>query len=333
MDKTRIGVLGYGAIGRHHARNLATLEDVEFVGVGDPDAHTRAIVAEAGFKTFSSADEMLDTGLDGIILSVPTSMHYDMSLKCIDAGCAILVEKPIAMTVAQGLEIISKAKEKSVPLMIGYVERYNPAIVALREFMMSGGLGKIYGISARRLGTMPARIKDANVLIDIGVHDIDMAAFVLDATLELRSAQGGRAVLEDRLDFAFLALEGRGVPVHIESNWITPVKFRDVLVTGGNGLCHVDYVTQTAKFAAAREFPAVPTFEGVVEQYKMGEFVELPVKKEEPLRRELRIFAAGIRGGQLPDPALAIVSLRIAEEATVLIENRASHRDTGTSAC
>ncbi len=188
--------------------------------------------------------------------------------------------------------------------------------------MREGGLGEVLGISARRVGTMPARIKDANVLIDIGVHDIDIAAFLLDSDLILRSAQGGRAVLEDRLDFAFLALEARGVPIHIESNWITPVKIREVFVTGSNGLCHVDYVTQSARFAAARTFSAVETFEGIVGQYKMGEFVALPVEKEEPLRRELRTFIAGLSGATLPDPALSLVSLSVAEAATKAIDDQ-----------
>jgi UDP-N-acetylglucosamine 3-dehydrogenase len=322
LSRLRIGVVGYGAIGRHHARNLAALPDVELAGIAELDEAARAQAAGSGFRTFPTLAELLATGVDGVVLSVPTSLHHEFALQCLEAGIALLVEKPIALTVSQGREIIECARKKHTPLMVGYVERYNPAVVALREFMLGGGLGKIYGISARRLGAMPARIKDANVLIDIGVHDIDMAAFVLDAELVLRSAQGGRAILDDRVDFAFLALEGAGVPVHIESNWITPVKFRDVLVTGGNGLCHVDYVTQTARFAAAREFPAVASFEGVVEQYKTGEFVELSVEKEEPLRRELRTFAAGIRGAALPDPALALISLRIAEEATAMIESQ-----------
>ncbi len=169
------------------------LPDVDFAGVVDPDPDTRSQAAENGFNTFTSLSELLAIGVEGVVLSVPTSLHHTFALQCIDAGCAVLVEKPIAMTVSEGREIIERANQKHIPLMIGYVERYNPAIVALRDFMLSGGLGKIYGISARRLGTMPARIKDANVLIDIGVHDIDMAAFVLDAELTLRSAQGGRA--------------------------------------------------------------------------------------------------------------------------------------------
>lgn len=321
MERVRLAVVGYGAIGRHHARNLSSLEDVTFVGVVDENDEARAEAASFGYSTFSGLDAAIRSGLDAVILSVPTAIHYPLALECIASGLALLIEKPIAMTTQDGADIIRRAAEKNVPLMVGYVERYNPAVVALRTFMNEGGLGNIYGISARRVGTMPARIKDANVLIDIGVHDIDLAAFLLDSDLSLRSAQGGRARLTDRLDYAFLALEGRNVPVHIESNWITPVKTREIFVTGENGLCHVDYVTQSTRFAAAREFPVVSTFEGVVDQYRMGEFVSLPHEHEEPLRRELRTFIAGIHDGNLPDPRLSLVSLRIAEEATVLIDS------------
>lgn len=320
MASLRIGVAGFGAIGRHHARNLVSLPGASFAGVSDPDPAARRDAEEIGYPVFASLEQLLVEGVDGVVLSMPTASHYECAMQCIERGCAVLVEKPIAMTVREGEEIIAAAARNRTPLMVGYVERYNPAIAALRDFMRSGGLGKIYGFSARRLGTMPVRIKDANVLVDIGVHDIDSAAFILDCNLELRSAQGGRAVLDDRLDYAFLALDGGGVPVHIEANWITPVKFREVFVTGENGLCHVDYMTQTARFAAAREFPTVQTFEKVVEQYKTGEFVPLAVEKQEPLRRELSAFVSGIETGLLPDPAISLVSLRIAEEATRLIE-------------
>ncbi len=316
----RIAVIGYGAIGRHHARNLAGLPEADFVGVVDSTESARGDAERSGHPTFSLLEDAVACGLDAVVLSLPTSLHFKYAIRCIDLGLATLVEKPIAMSAEDGRAIIELAADRNVPLMVGYVERYNPAIVSLRSFIHSGDLGEIYGISARRVGTMPARIKDANVLIDIGVHDIDLAAFLLDADLTLRSAQGGRAVLEDRLDYAFLALDGRGVPVHIESNWITPVKAREVFVTGANGLCHVDYVTQSARFAAAREFPPVCTFEGVVDQDRTGEFVALPVERVEPLRRELRALIAGIQNGGLPDPAISLVSLRVAEEATLLID-------------
>lgn len=290
------------------------------MGIVDPDGSARAEAEAAGYRASATFDAFVGK-IDAAVLSLPTALHHDYALRCISEGIAVLVEKPIAMTVPQGSDIVAAARSHNVPLMVGYVERHNPAVVSLRTFIRSGGMGEIFGVSARRVGVMPARIKDANVLVDIGVHDIDLAAFLLDTDLSLRAAQGGRALLEDRLDYAFLALDAAGIPIHIETNWLTPVKIREVFVTGENGLCHVDLVTQIARFAAAREFPPVKTFEGIVEQYKTGEFVSLAVDAEEPLRRELRMFLAGVRDGRgLPDPALSLVSLRIAEEATKMIE-------------
>jgi UDP-N-acetylglucosamine 3-dehydrogenase len=299
------------------------MSDVDFLGVVEPSDSARADADALGFRTWGSIDELLRFGADAVILSVPTALHYELALKCIDASCGMLIEKPIAMDSASGAAIISAAKSKAVPLMVGYVERYNPAVVAIRNFMAQGGLGRIFTISARRVGVMPARIRDANVLIDIGVHDIDLVAFITGTELDLRSALGGRAVLQDRIDYALLSLDAGGIAVDITSNWLTPVKIRELFVTGENGLCHVDYITQKARFAAARPLEPLPDFESVVAQYVHGEFADLPVEKGEPLRRELEVFVAGLRGAAFPDPSIALVSLRIAEAATREIESTA----------
>lgn len=320
MQNPKIIVAGFGAIGRHHARNLHAMPNVDFGGVVEPSEQARSEAASLGYRTWENLSDALKAGADAVVLSVPTALHRDAALQCIDASCAVLVEKPIAMDSASGAEIIAAARAQSVPLMVGYVERYNPAIIAIRNFMKQGGLGRIFTISARRVGVMPARIRDANVLIDIGVHDIDLVAFITGADLKLCSALGGRAVLEDRIDYASLALDANGVAVDITSNWITPVKIRELFVTGENGLCHVDYMTQTARFAAARKLEPLPDYESLIEQYVSGEFADLPVHKQEPLRRELDVFVDGLQGGDLPDPNIALVSLRIAEAATQQIE-------------
>ncbi len=320
MSKQKVALVGFGAIGRNHARNLAAFHDVELVVVetaSEPASQARA----AGYSVFSTLEQALSWGVKGVVLAVPTSLHHEMALTVIEAGIGVLVEKPVASTLSEGEAIIAAAKVRSVPLMIGYVERFNPAVVALKNFLTQGYLGRVFAISARRLGAMPARIKDANVLIDIGVHDIDVAAFLLDRPLELRSALGGRALIEDRLDFAMLSIDARGIAVQIESNWITPVKIRELYVTGENGICHIDYITQAARFAARRDIRLGATFEATVENYRHGEWTDLPVAREEPLKRELKAFVGALRGEALPDPAIALVSLRLAEEATARIED------------
>lgn len=323
----KIAVIGFGAIGRHHARNLAAIESAVFAGVVDPRPEAQQEARELGYDVYSSLEEAIDRGLDAVVLSVPTSLHASLGRACIEAGLAVLIEKPIASTVEEGAALIGLAEQKSVPLMIGYVERYNPAVVAVRRFIADGHLGKLFSVSARRVGVMPARIQDANVLIDIGVHDIDLVAFITNSDLTLKSALGGRALLQDRIDYASLALDANGVSVDITSNWITPVKIRELFITGEHGLCHIDYITQAARFASAREFDAT-SYEGFVDSYVKGAFVDLAVQKEEPLRRELLTFVSGLDGGQLPDPRISLTSLRIAQEATELLETNAKMQVT-----
>ncbi|MBD5604753.1 MAG: Gfo/Idh/MocA family oxidoreductase, partial [Candidatus Eremiobacteraeota bacterium] len=238
--RLRIGVVGFGSIGRHHARNLSAMSDVDFVGIVDPAPLARSQAAALGYRTFSSSAALLDAGVEAAVISVPTSLHEDVADEFIDRSCALLVEKPIAHTMVAAKRLIARCQRAGVPLMVGYVERYNPAMEVVRDFVAGGSLGRLISMSARRVGALPPRIRDASVLIDIGVHDIDMVAFITGARLNLLAAQGGMAVLDDRLDFATLLLDAAGCVVSIEANWITPVKLRELSITGTRGYCRVD---------------------------------------------------------------------------------------------
>ena len=315
----RLGVVGFGAIGRHHARNLAAMPGVTLVGIAETLPAAAAQAESFGYRTFNSSLGLIAQGLDGAVICVPTSKHEEVATDFIDASVALLIEKPIAHTMEAAKRLMARCQRASLPLMIGYVERYNPAMTAIRDFVASKKLGRLISMSARRVGVLPPRIRDASVLIDIGVHDIDMAAFITGARLNLLCAQGGMAVLEDRLDFATLLLDAGGCVVSIEANWITPVKVRELSITGTDGYCKVDYITQEAWFAPGVTFEPTGTFEELVRQYKEGTLISLPVEKREPLACELEVFVNGIRGGPLPNPGIALASLRIAEEATAFI--------------
>jgi predicted dehydrogenase len=319
----RIGVVGFGVIGRHHARNLRDLPDVELVGVADTLPGARSQAHEAGYATFATAAEMIAKGIDAAVIAVPTSLHEEVAEEFVDRSVALLVEKPLAHNMLAAKRLMSRCARAGVPLMVGYVERYNPGLEAVRNFVSEGNVGRLISMSARRVGVLPPRIRDASVLVDIGVHDIDIAAWITGARLNLLCAQGGMAVLQDRLDFATLMLDAAGTVVSIEANWITPVKVRELSITGTNGYCHVDYMTQVATFAPGRSFAPTSDYEELVKQYQEGTLVQLPVQKREPLARELEVFVNGVRGGPLPNPGLALASLRIAEEATAAI-NRIS---------
>jgi len=323
----RVGLVGYGAIGRHHARNLAARSDVRFVGVADASRAAREAAEAAGFTTFACAEDLARIVVDAAIVAVPTSLHAAAAEPLMARGAALLIEKPLAHTLHVAKGLVAAAERAGVALMVGYVERYNPAIEAMREFIADGVLGDLVNISARRVGALPPRVRDADVLVDIGVHDIDVAAFVTGARrIHLIAARGGMAILPDRLDHATLLLDAAGCGVTIETNWITPVKVRELWVTGTRGCCRVDYITQDAWFAPGRTFAPAATFEAHLAQYAEGKQVPLTVKKREPLACELDAFLSGVRGATLPDPRLALASLRLAEEATCAILSAATAR-------
>jgi UDP-N-acetylglucosamine 3-dehydrogenase len=318
----KVVVIGYGAIGRHHARNLALMPEAELVGVCDASPQARAEAEERGYKTFASLEDVIAQHPHAAVVSIPSIAHREVTLELVRHGIGVLVEKPIALTLEDGEAIIQACESKALPLMIGYVERYNPAVLATRKFIGAGSIGTLLNVSTRRIGALPPRIQDANVLIDIGVHDIDAIAFLTDSPLHLVSAQGGNAILKDRVDYASLALDAGGIACHALVNWLTPVKVRDMTVTGTTGYLHLDYLRQEARFAPGRDFRMTESFEAVVAQYEDGTMFSLPVEKREPLRVELETFIAGFHGEELPKPEIALVSLRIALEATAIIEGR-----------
>lgn len=321
----RIGLIGFGAIGKHHARILSSSDAVTFVGVAETDSDNARNATEAGHAVYPSAEALFGQRLDGVVIAVPTQYHEELALEALERSCGVLVEKPIAMTSDAGRRIVDYANSRSLPLMVGYVERYNAAVRAAKKILDEGTLGDIVAISARRLGTMPPRVRDANVLIDIGVHDIDIAAFLSGNTLRLVAAQGGRAILTDRLDYASLSLAAGNIAVDISTNWITPVKIRTLSITGTRAFLDIDYVTQDVRLYPGRTFESTANFDSVVQQYADGHVHVIPVEKREPLAVELGTFVGGLRGEPLPDPAIALESLRIAESATLQIEESESN--------
>jgi UDP-N-acetylglucosamine 3-dehydrogenase len=323
--KIKLAVVGFGSIGRHHARNVCAIPDAELFGVVDIAEAARADASRLGYRALRSARELVGAGCDAAVVAVPTAQHHDVALELIEAGIPLLVEKPIAATIEDGIRVIEAAQRRGLPLMVGYVERFNPAVIAAQRCMHDGLVGTPLHVATRRVGGMPIRVTDANVIVDIGVHDIDIISFLLHSELRLVSAQGGMAVIGDRVDYASLSLNGGGVVAHATVNWVTPVKVRDLIVTGSKGYLQVDYLSQRTHFAPGRDFVVTDSYEAVLAQYEQGTLVEIPIDRQEPLRLQLERFVAVLRGeADAPDPHISLISLRIALEATELIERSLS---------
>src|SRR5262249_18977332 len=230
-------------------------------------------------------DELLEKKVDAITIAAPTHLHHDIALKCISRGVHVLVEKPIASSVEEGRELIAAARRANVTLMVGHVERFNPAVEAVKEAIRNE---EILSIAITRVGPFPPRMSNVGVVIDLAVHDIDLIRWFTDSEIVEVQPQLSSAVAE-REDIALLQFRtASGVLAHINTNWLTPFKARNVTIATRNKYVMGDLLTRQVTEC----FGFQP--DG---SYSMR---HLSVGHAEPLRAELQAFVATIRDGREP---------------------------------
>ena len=296
----RVGVVGVGVMGSNHARVLAEFPGVELTGVADPDRKQARFVGNTlGCPALSSVEELLECGVDAVTIAAPTHLHRDIALACIARGVHVLVEKPIASTVAEGEDIIAAAERAGVTLMIGHVERFNPAVQAIAEAIHDED---ILSIAITRVGPFPPRMSNVGVVIDLAVHDIDLIRWFTDSEIVEIQPQLSSAVAE-REDIALLQFRtASGVLAHINTNWLTPFKARTIHIATRDKYLIADLLT----LQVTECFGFQP--DG---SYSMR---HLSVGYAEPLRSELVAFIEAIRTGEAPAVTgeEAVASLEIA---------------------
>ena len=256
------------------------------VGVVDPlPAHRARATELAGCRTFASLDELIAEGVDAVTIAAPTHLHHEIALACIARGVHVLVEKPIASTVEEGRDIVAAARRAGVTLMVGHVERFNPAVAAIKQ-AISGE--DILSIAITRVGPFPPRMSNVGVVIDLAVHDIDLIRWFTESDIVEVQPQLSSAVAE-REDIALLQFRtASGVLAHINTNWLTPFKARNVTVATRGKYVMGDLLTRQVTEC----FGFKP--DG---SYSMR---HLPVGHDEPLRAELIAFLAAVRTGGVP---------------------------------
>jgi predicted dehydrogenase len=281
----RIGVVGVGVMGSNHARVFAGLQGAELVGVADPDHKQAEFVARTlGCASVSSVEQLLDLGVDAVTIAAPTHLHHDIALTCIARGVHVLVEKPIASSVEEGGDIIAAARRANVTLMVGHVERFNPAVEAIKEAIRGED---ILSIAITRVGPFPPRMSNVGVVIDLAVHDIDLICWFTDSEIVEVQPQVSSAVAE-REDIALLQFRtASGVLAHINTNWLTPFKARNVTVATRGKYVMGDLLTRQVTEC----FGFQP--DG---SYSMR---HLSVGHAEPLRSELLAFLRAVRTGTM----------------------------------
>lgn len=302
----RAAVIGIGSMGRHHVRNYAEIPNIDLVGISDLDESLGQKMATQ-FETqfYKDYTKLLEMERPDIVsLAVPTKGHRALALDIIKRNIHILIEKPISYNVDEAKEIIEEAKKVGVKVTVGHIERFNPVVVKLKELIVDGKLGTIVSVMARRAGTIPARIKDANVIVDIGVHDIDLLNFILESKPQNIYASGGRAILKKHEDYADIFLEypnsaeGLKITGHIQVNWLTPVKIRKLNITGTRGYAVVNLSTQELILFDTQYSQDFDDFDDFIGKFKESKGKKISVDLKEPLRLQIESFITSVSTGK-----------------------------------
>jgi len=324
-QRPRVGVVGVGHMGRHHVRLVSQSPRVVLAGLYDTDtARALQFCSQYECESFGTLDELLDRS-DAVIVAAPTSQHMAVGSKCLTRRKHLMIEKPLAESIENGVALVELAERSGVTLMVGHVERYNPAITALLEILRNQD-EKIISIDARRLAPFDgSRCLDVDVLYDLLIHDIDLALEIASSDI-VRVSATGRPVFSRDTDVAHARIEfSSGACAVFWVGKCSPRKVRELTVTTRSRYLVADTLKDTLTVYTADELPAFE--QGVC---FMGDIrsEEIPIRKDEPLQMELEDFFSAIREDRQPlvhgrralegMKALELVARSISEEREIV---------------
>jgi len=299
-NPTRVALVGAGHIGRHHARILSGLPNAQLVAIADPRPGASDLAHEYHALWFDNHEMLLNAcSVDAAIVAVPTHLHATVATSFLRSGISVLVEKPVASTIAESSAMNATAVDSGALLAVGHVERFNPMVSRLREIVQSGLIGTVSSIVARRVGGFPAREPSSDVVTDLAVHDIDIVSFVLGAPLALLSAHGRRTHHSQQLDSVQMLGVANDASAFIEANWVTPVKIRTIALTGSDGYVEGNYITQQLEWLQMDPISPQPDFEEFVRRFGAPRRRMEVMPMREPLMAQDQAFVDAVRTGDV----------------------------------
>jgi predicted dehydrogenase len=278
--KVRVAVVGTGEFGRNHARVYREIHDAELVGVFDKDSNrAQAVASEFRTHAFGSIDELRGRA-DAVSVAVPTAEHAETGCRLMEIGLDVLVEKPMAKTVAEADALLESAKRHQRLLQVGHVERFNPAVLAVEPILNNPLFFEVH-----RLGVFTPRSLDVDVIYDLMIHDLDiLLALVKQPVTEVKAV--GIPVLTDKVDIAHARLEFAGGAVaNVTASRVSTERVRKVRFFQQHEYISLDYARRDALRVAVKKAGPQPEFA----------FEKLPAASVEPLRAELESFVEAVR--------------------------------------
>jgi UDP-N-acetylglucosamine 3-dehydrogenase len=297
MRKLRAGLVGYGAMGKNHARVLSSLENVDFVGIVEPFDFGNKETQTYGAPVFSELSDLVNQKIDYAVIAVPTGKHKEVAIKLLNENINCLIEKPVTIDIESALEIKKIAESKSLIVGIGHIERYNSAIQVLKSKLNKGDLGEIYQISIIRQGPFSNRISDVGVVLDLATHDIDLCMWLMECKFDSLYALTLQKTNYEHEDMVSVTgMMNKKIIVNLLVNWLSPVKERNIMIIGEKGAFHVSTLTSDLTFFANGKFKvtqdSIAHFKGVTQ----GDVTTFSFDKKEPLVKEHEEFRNKILG-------------------------------------
>jgi predicted dehydrogenase len=333
----KVGVVGLGYWGPKLARNFAEIPDVTLAWVCDLSTprldHIKSLYP--GVQATHNYRQMLASDVDAVVLATPVSTHYRLSLDALHAGKHVLVEKPLAASTEEAMEIAEAAERHHLVAMVGHTFQYNPAVNVVRDLIESGELGRIYYINATRtsLGLLQP---DINVIWDLAPHDVSILLHILRSEPFQVSAQGQVYIQRRRRihEVAYLTLLfPSGVLANVRVSWLDPVKQRQITVVGSQKMLVYDDIAET-KVTLYDKGVEVPPYSDTPEEfrisYRHGAETPVPLEWREPLRVECEAFRDWITTGKraCSDAWIGVKVVQVLEAAQKSLLNSGARENT-----
>ena len=331
-------MIGCGYWGPKLARNFNELPEAELAWIADfrPDrlAHIQALYPAV--RTTQDHRALLASDVEAVVIATPVSTHHTLALQALQAGKHVLIEKPIAASTREAVEIAETAARLGLIAMVGHTFQFNPAVNAVRDLLLQQELGQVYYISGTRVN-LGLFQPDINVIWDLAPHDISILLHILGVDPVWASAQGASYVQKERgiHDMAHLTLYfPSGVQATLRLSWLDPVKIRRLTVVGSQKMLVYDDIAENkvVLYDSGVNFPAYSdTVEEFHLSYRHGPETVVPFTWEEPLRAECREFVDAVRAGRLTtsDAWMGVKVVRILEAAQRSLSNGNGRERTG----
>ncbi len=311
LPPIRVGVIGIGNMGQHHTRVLSFMKDVQLVGVSDLNVERGIDTASKYRAKFFEDYHALLPHVDAVCVAVPTRLHHEVGMTCLKAGVHVLIEKPIAASIAEAESLVNAAATAQKILQVGHIERFNPAFAELSKVLKTE---ELLALEAHRMSPYSQRANDVSVVLDLMIHDIDLLLELAASPVVKLTASGSRAADSGYLDYVTATLVfANGIVATLTASKVTHRKIRRIVAHCQNSLTEADFLNNEILIHRQTTADWMTDYGQVL--YRQDGLIEkVYTSNIEPLHAELEHFVTCVRGGDQPSVGgeQALKALRLA---------------------